>query len=176
MCLSILPHTFQFMTQQFHNQQRQNTPLVFTESHIIPFPSFFIFPSFILSHCSLPRKLSLHTVDPESPQQEEIPMSTPSVPAQQRQSSAPQRSISLVRLVGSLLRQSNRTETDADRGRAIGSRERESHLDTKKQASIWERGRQQAARPSGSRASPALTATPVEQSKPTRASQSLSSL
>lgn len=145
-----------------------------TDSSFTPFP-FFILSSFILSHCSFPRKLSLHPPGAEPWRQRATPMSTPSMPAQRRQRSAPQPSI-WSDWWGSLLRRSYRTEMDVDRQRATGVQSmRADQTQRSKQADEGRLKRQQAARPRSSCASPALTATPVERSKPMQVSQILSS-
>lgn len=62
-CPPWLPHACRTTTKQFYTQQRQNPPLVFSlRSFFYSFPFlFFILFSFTLNHCSIPRKLSLHS-------------------------------------------------------------------------------------------------------------------
>lgn len=148
------------MTKQFHKQQRWN-PLSVCSLSLLLLPSLFSYclSSFVLNHCSRPRKLSLHTAGAEPRRQRGPPRSTPSIPAQRRQRSAPQQSIWSDWWSG-LLTGSRRTETDVDTGYRESVRANQTQRS--KQADEGRLKRQQAARPSSSCASPTLMATPAE--------------
>lgn len=118
-CPPRLPHACRTTTKQFYTQQRQNPPFVFSlRSFFYSFPFlFFILFSFTLNHCSLPRKLSLH--------------SRPWAPAAESDASEHGWRSIQSDWWGSSLRPSCWAERGVDRQRATGTRQRESQPDTK---------------------------------------------